>query len=498
MEKNSESPAHFSLQNVEEELQQLQRHYGLILQSAAEGIYGLSSQGHTTFVNRAAADMIGWELEDLIAKPQHDILHHTRPDGTHYPAHECPIYAAFKDGEVHTVDHEVFWRKDGSSFPVEYTSTPIKGENDELLGAVVVFRDITRRKENERKLEESNAELLHALTEVEKLKAQLEAENKYLRQELKLTHSFEEIISRSKELKKVLAQIEQVAATDATTLVLGESGTGKELIVRAIHNLSSRKDRPLVKVNCAALPANLIESELFGHEKGAFTGALNKRIGRFELADGGTIFLDEIGELPIELQSKLLRVLQEGEFDRLGSSTTNSVDVRVIAATNRDLPAEIGKGNFREDLYYRLNVFPIYVPPLRERREDIPLLVTHFVKKFEKKFGKEISTITKKVMDDLEQYHWTGNVRELENVIERAVIISQGPKLDLGDSLRPLPSAAKKQGLVSLAENERTHILKALAFTNWKVSGKQGAASLLDINRTTLEARMKKLDIQRP
>lgn len=498
MENNSESPNDFPLQGVEQEFQQLQRHYELILHSAAEGIYGLNSQGHTTFVNRAAADMIGWELEDLIAKSQHDILHHTRPDGTHYPAHECPIYAAIKDGEIHTVDNEVFWRKDGSSFPVEYTSTPIKGENEELLGAVVVFRDITRRKENERKLEESNAELLHALSEIKNLKIQLEAENKYLRQELKLTYSFEEIISKSKNFKKVLAQIEQVAATDATTLVLGESGTGKELIVRAIHNLSPRKNRPLVKVNCAALPSNLIESELFGHEKGAFTGALSKRIGRFELADGGTIFLDEIGELPIELQSKLLRVLQEGEFDRLGSAKTQSVDVRVIAATNRDLPAEIGKGTFREDLYYRLNVFPIYVPPLRERRDDIPLLVTHFIKKFEKKFGKKINVVTKKVMDELTQYHWTGNVRELENVIERAVIISRGAKLDLGDSLRPLASAAKNQGLVSLAENERAHILKALEFTNWKVSGKQGAAKLLDINRTTLEARMKKLDIHRP
>jgi len=494
MKKNSPS----QLQKVKNQLEQLQRHSELILQSAGEGIYGLDDQGHTTFVNRAAAEMIGWELEDLVGKPQHAILHHTRVDGSHYPAKTCPIYAAFKDGKVHTVDNEVFWRKDGSSFPVEYTSTPIRGENGDLLGAVVVFKDISQRKEAEKKLTTSNAQLQQALSEVEQLKSQLEAENQYLRQEIKLTHNFEEIISKSKPFKKILRQIEQVAVTDATALILGESGTGKELIARAVHNLSNRKNRPLVKVNCAALPANLIESELFGHERGAFTGALNKRIGRFELADGGTIFLDEIGELPIDLQSKLLRVLQEGEFERLGSARTIKVNVRVIAATNRDLPEEIGKGNFREDLYYRLNVFPILVPPLRERREDIPLLVAYFIKKFEKKLGKTISVVTNKIMNDLMNYHWPGNVRELENVIERAAIISRGNKLELGDSLSKRNSTPQKQKIAPLLENERAHILKALEFTNWRVSGEKGAARLLDLNRTTLEAKMKKLNLKRP
>ena len=359
-------------------LQKLERRNQLILNSAGEGIYGLDEQGHTTFANHAAVKMIGWELEDLIGKSQHDILHHTKLDGSPYEVTACPIYAAIHDGKIHTVDDEVFWRKDGSCFPVEYVSTPIKDDNGELLGAVVVFKDITQRKQAERVLKETNSNLQKALAEVEQLKTQLEAENKYLQQEIKLTHNFEEIISDSKNFKKVLAQVEQVATTDATVLILGESGTGKELIARAVHNLSERKNRPLVKVNCAALPSNLIESELFGHERGAFTGALNKRIGRFELADKGTIFLDEIGEIPIELQSKLLRVLQEGELDRLGSSRTVSVDVRVIAATNRNLLEEIDKGTFREDLYYRLNVFPIDVPPLRERREDVPLLVNHF------------------------------------------------------------------------------------------------------------------------
>jgi len=486
------------LQKVKSQLEQLQKHYELILQSAGEGIYGLDSKGHTTFVNKAAAEMIGWELEDLMGKSQHDILHHTRPDGSHYPAKECPIYAAFKDGKVHTEDTEIFWRKDGSSFPVEYTSTPIKTDDGILLGAVVVFKDISQRKDDEQKLKTNNFQLQQALSEVEQLKTRLEKENEYLQHEIKLSHSFDEIISNSKKFKKVLAQVEQVAPTDATVLITGESGTGKELIARATHNLSKRKNRPLVKVNCAALPANLIESELFGHEKGAFTGALNQRIGRFELANEGTIFLDEIGEIPIELQSKLLRVLQEGEFERLGSSQTHKVNVRVITATNRDLQKEIEDGNFREDLYYRLNVFPVNVPPLRERIEDIPLLVNHFLSKFEKRFGKKVGIVTKKVMDDLMNYSWAGNVRELENVIERAVIISKGNKLDLGDSLPKIFGNTKKQKITTLEENERAYILKTLEFTTWRVSGQKGAAKLLGINRTTLEARMKKLNIQRP
>ncbi len=480
-----------------EKLEKLERRNQMILDSAGEGIYGLDKQGHTTFANEAAAKMIGWGLEDLIGKSQHAVLHHSKPDGSPYKVTECPIYAAINDGKIHTVDDEVFWRKDGSSFPVEYTSTPIRGEDGELLGAVVIFRDITRRKESELALKEANSELQKALSEVEQLKTQLEEENKYLQQEIKLSHNFEEIISHSKKFKKVLTQVEQVAPTDATVMILGESGTGKELIARAVHNLSQRKNRALVKVNCATLPANLIESELFGHERGAFTGALTQRIGRFELADGGTIFLDEIGEIPVELQSKLLRVLQEGEFERLGSSKTINVNVRVIAATNRDLQQEIEKGTFREDLYYRLNVFPINVIALRERQEDIPLLVQHFLSKYETRFGKKIGVVTKKVMDDLMNYSWPGNVRELENVIERAVIISTGNKLDLG-SLPKTRNTSKKQKITTLEEHERDHILKALEFTTWRVSGEKGAAKLLGLNRTTLEARMKKLDIRRP
>jgi formate hydrogenlyase transcriptional activator len=349
-----------------------------------------------------------------------------------------------------------------------------------------------------KKLEIANLELVSRLKEIELLKNQLQAENKYLQEEIRLTHHFDEIVSKSKSFHKVLQQIEQVASTDATVLIMGESGTGKELIARAIHNISLRTRKPLVKVNCAALPANLIESELFGHEKGAFTGALERKIGRFEFADGGTIFLDEIGELPVELQAKLLRVLQEGEFERLGNSRTMRVNTRVIAATNRNLEQAIEKKEFREDLYYRLNVFPVLCPPLRERKEDIPLLVKHFCLKHEHKIGKKITHITARVMDALIAYDWPGNIRELENIIERALILSRNGSLDYGEWLpaekrsAPGPASSRK-----LEDVEKNHILEVLKKTRWKVSGEKGAAKILGLNPTTLEARMKKLGIKR-
>jgi len=288
----------------------------------------------------------------------------------------------------------------------------------------------------------------------------------------------------------------QVASTNATVLILGETGTGKELFVRAIHSISNRKDRPIVKVNCAALPANLIESELFGHEKGAFTGALSRKIGRFELADDGTIFLDEIGDLPMELQVKLLRVLQEGEFERLGNTKTFKIDVRIIAATNRNLKQAIETGKFREDLYYRLNVFPIKIPPLRERKDDIPLLIKHFSDKFGKSVGKNIESVDQKVMDSLLDYDWPGNVRELENIIERAVIISKSRSLQLGDWVPSNTKIPSSKSLVTLEENERTYILEALELTGGRVSGVKGAAMILGINASTLDSRMRKLGIK--
>jgi PAS domain S-box-containing protein len=346
------------------------------------------------------------------------------------------------------------------------------------------------------------------ITEQELMKqeqARLKAQNQYLQEEIKLNHNFEEIISKSKNFHKILQQIEQVAATDATVLIAGESGTGKELIARAVHNISNRSKRPLIKVNCATLPANLIESELFGHERGAFTGAMERKTGRFELADGGTIFLDEIGELPVELQAKLLRVLQEGEFERLGNPKTMKVNVRVIAATNRNLQQAIENKEFREDLYYRLNVFPITTPPLRERKEDIPLLVKHFIKKYENKMGKKITDISPEVSAALMAYNWPGNIRELENLIERALILTLGNTLEYGDWV---PAAVKerneqkeKTGNSSAAKKlqdiEKDHIIATLQATNWKVSGEKGAAKILGLNPTTLEARMKKLGIER-
>lgn len=333
-----------------------------------------------------------------------------------------------------------------------------------------------------------------ALSEIRTLKDRLEAENLYLRDQIDIEYKHEEIIGQSSAIRKVLQQVEQVANTDSTVLILGETGTGKELMARAIHNLSGRKARAMIKLNCAALPATLIEAELFGREKGAYTGAMATQIGRFEAANGSTIFLDEIGELPLELQSKLLRVLQESQFERLGSTKPINVDVRVIAATNRNLAREVKEGRFREDLFYRLNVFPISVPPLRERGEDIPALVRAMVQEFGKLLGKTIERIPKKNMDALERYHWPGNIRELRNMVERAMILSNGPTLvvDLPDSAVTTPSLA-----MSFEEMERMHIISVMDSTGWRVRGNQGAAEKLRLKPSTLESKMKKLGIKR-
>ncbi|CAN5199723.1 hypothetical protein BH09BAC6_BH09BAC6_00030 [soil metagenome] len=336
---------------------------------------------------------------------------------------------------------------------------------------------------------------------IEQEQAKLQAQNQYLQEEIKLNHNFEEIVSNNTKFHKILQQIERVASTDAAVLILGESGTGKELLARAVHNISKRSKFPLIKINCANLHAELIESELFGHERGAFTGAMERKIGRFELADGGTIFLDEVGELPMGLQAKLLRVLQEGEFERLGNPKTIKVNVRVIAATNRNLEEAIEKKEFREDLFYRLNVFPFFSPPLRSRKEDIPLLVKHFVRKYESKMGREIKNIPDKVIDALMAYNWPGNIRELENIIERALILSSGDTLEYGSWVPVAKTAAGdengKTALLQMNEVEREHIINILNKTNWKVSGEKGAAKILGLNPNTLESKMKKLEIKR-
>ena len=340
-------------------------------------------------------------------------------------------------------------------------------------------------------------ENLLAYEQIAALKARLEEENLYLQEEVRTEASFGDVVGESPTILGVLANVRKVAKTDSTVLVTGETGTGKELIVRAIHGLSRRKDKILVKVNCAALPAGVIESELFGHEKGAFTGALTRKIGRFELANGGTFFLDEVGDLPLELQAKLLRVLQDGEFERVGGTQTLKVDVRLIAATNRDLERAVSEERFRADLYYRLNVFPIVIPPLRKRLQDVPRLARHFAMLYASKMGKPVGTLRADVLERLTAYTWPGNVRELQNVIERAVILSPRGRFVLGDVAAAQAGGSPKRQARSLEEVERQHIATVLEETGWRVSGERGAAKILGLKRTTLEARMRKLGIDR-
>jgi len=370
------------------------------------------------------------------------------------------------------------------------------GQPEQLMGASL---NITEFRSTQLALEQSNNELNTALEEIHRLKDQVQQENIYLRHEISGQQDLGRIVYGSPAMQLITSQVEQVAPTPASVLILGETGTGKELLATAIHKASSRKHRPMIRVNCAAIPAALIESELFGREKGAYTGALSKQIGRFELAHGSTLFLDEIGELPLDAQAKILRALQEKEIERLGSPIPIKVDVRVIAATNRNLVQEVAEGRFREDLYYRLNVFPIQVPPLRDRREDIPKLVEMFIDEFARAMDKSIDVVAKASLQALCNYDWPGNIRELRNVIERAVILARGPVLKImlpNDALTAaLPTHAK---LLSLEEVEREHILRVLDSSGWRVRGQGGAAAILGLNPSTLESRMLKLGIRRP
>jgi formate hydrogenlyase transcriptional activator len=339
-----------------------------------------------------------------------------------------------------------------------------------------------------------------AFDQIEALKEKLEKEKVYLQEEIRTEHNFEDIVGENTALRRVLREVETVAPTDSTVLIRGETGTGKELIARALHHLSNRRERTFIKLNCAAIPTGLLESELFGHERGAFTGAVTQKVGRFELADGGTLFLDEVGDIPLELQPKLLRVLQEQEFERLGGTRTIKVNVRLVAATNRDLAQMVAAADFRKDLYYRLDVFPIMLPPLRERRDDIPRLVRHFTQKFARRMGRKIETIPAEAMEALAAYPWPGNIRELENVIERAAILSPGPllRVPLADLKPATAEAATTNSAITLAEAEREHILTALREAHWVLAGPNGAAARLGMKRTTLQSKMKKLGISRP
>lgn len=485
--------------NILNLFQETERDNHLLLSAVGDGIYSIDSEGLATYVNPAAARMLGWETDEMIGKNIHRIHHHSHADGSHYPVEDCPIYKAVHDGLVHEGRQEVFWRRDGSMFPVEFTSTPVISDG-RIVGSVVVFRDITERMSTQQRLHD-------ALEELRELKQRLEQQNEYLQEEIRIEHSYREIVGQSDSILKIVRQIDVVGPTDASVLIHGESGTGKELIARAIHQSSRRAAHPLIRVNCAAIPADLFESEFFGHVRGAFTGALRDRIGRFELADGGTLFLDEVGEIPLELQSKLLRVLQEGQFERVGEERTRRVDVRIIAATNRDLRSEVESKRFREDLYFRLNVFPLQSPALRARREDIPMLASHFIKQIGKRLNLPDRRLSNGDIARLQSYNWPGNIRELQNVIERALITSNGPllRIDL-----PSPDSMTEdephqesrphdtKGVMTeqqIRQLEIDNLHAALAAANGRLFGPGGAAELLGIKPTTLASRLKKLGI---
>lgn len=468
----------------------------LILDAVGEGIYGIDAEGHTTFINQAAERILGWTAKELRGKNIHSLIHHSYADGEHYPVDQCPIHQAFQNDEVHHIENEVFWRKDGCPVDVEYTSTPMK-DKGHIVGAVVIFRDVTQKKQDQKRL-------LNALDEVESLKHRLELENAYLQEEINSEFNHHQIVGKSPAISQLLEKIQLVAPSNATVLISGESGTGKELIARAIHEESDRSDRSLIRVNCAAIPSDLFESEFFGHSKGAFTGATSNRPGRFELANGGTLFLDEVGEIPLLLQGKLLRVLQEQQFERVGESTTRNVDVRIIAATNQDLKALVKKGDFREDLYFRLNVFPIESVPLRERIEDIPLLTQHFLNRAILEANKPGLKISLGELEKLKNYSWPGNIRELENIIERQVILAKGSTISFDGlpqdqfAIDAPAESSEDSGLQTESEQihaQKNSIVIALKQSKGKVSGSQGAAQLLGVKPTTLASRIKKYNI---
>jgi len=486
---------------TEEALKSSEKRYRRLFESAHDGILILDAKtGQISDVNPFLVEMLGYSHEDFLGKKLWEIgvFKDIEASKTAFLELQGKGYVRYNDLPLET--------QDGRPMAVEFVSNVYMVNDHKVIQCNI--RDITERKligealqrahnELEQKVEERTVELSEALSEIKTMKDQLEAENIYFREERRTKGRFDNIIGQSDGLKYVLYRAAQVASMNTTVLILGETGTGKDMIAAAIHAMSPRKERPLITVNCAALPGNLIESELFGREKGAFTGADIRRVGRFEIAHGSTICMDEIGELPLELQVKLLRVIQYNEFERLGSSHTVKVDVRIIATTNRDLEEEVRNGRFRQDLYYRLNVFPITVPPLRQRKDDIPLMVQAFIDRYSRKLGKEITSIPKETMKALQDYPWPGNIRELESIIERAVILCSGPVLQLADKLvissPPLSSAVR-----TLEETERNQILKILSEARWLIEGKNGAAAILGLHPSTLRARMQKLGIVRP
>jgi PAS domain S-box-containing protein len=484
---------------AEQQLRASEARYRDLFENAPNAYLVVGTDGRILRANRRLAELLGFPVEELVGA----VVHSFMPDTPAGKARSLEVYRKHLAGEAVSGWELELRRKDGRPLWVNVWMEPGRGEDGTVQASRSFFVDITDRVLAERE------------------RARLHEQNLYLQEEIKSEHNFEQIVGRSRALMEVLAHVGRVAPTSASVLITGETGTGKELIARAIHSASRRKDKPFIKVNCAALPSGLVESELFGHEKGAFSGAIARRLGRFELADGGTIFLDEVGELPAEAQVKLLRVLQEREFDRVGGDAPVRVDVRVIAATNRDLLKAVQEKTFREDLFYRLNVFPVRLPPLRERRDDIPLLVHFLVDKFARRIGKHLDGVSRATVQRLMDYPWPGNVRELENVLERAVILASDDALEIGPDLLPLsnpaPAARQQTGPEPVPPNrrlavpqqtadrpppslkavERDYILAILQQTNWIITGPRGAAKLLDLPPSTLRNRMKKLGITR-
>jgi formate hydrogenlyase transcriptional activator len=514
-----------SLRISQDDLEQSRNTYAELYDYAPVGYFTFDVNGVIRDVNFAGAQLLATEKQQLVNRPFTSFIvdaderdkfsNHLALALNRRVMLRCDIRFTGNTGSViygHLQSVAVAIGKKGGYILTSIVDGTVRRELEEKLqkshdNLETVVRERTRElsRANEqlaREIEEhkrADALLKSTYAEINRLKDRLQAENIYLQEDVDRQFNFGEIIGQSKVLSQVFLQVEQVAPMNVTVLLLGETGTGKGVVARAIHSRSARKDRPLTTVNCTTLPANIIESELFGREKGAFTGSDARQIGRFELADGGTIFLDEIGDLPFELQSKLLRVIQDGEFERLGSPRTIKIDVRIIAATNRNLEQEILNGKFREDLYYRLNVFPITMPPLRQRKDDIPLLVNHFVTKFNKKIGRNISSLSKETLKALQEYHWPGNVRELESIIERAVITSRGNALEVRDRFENLRMNEEHEGgdVKALVELEHDHVLQVLKKVGWRIEGKHGAAILLGLNPSTLRARMRKYGIVR-
>ncbi len=451
--------------------------------AAGVGLWDLEIDTGYLWASRKARDLFFFtQDEDLNYKRLFEVIH-----PSDHQLVEHAIQSAVQSGEKVRCEYRVVLPDESVRWLVSIGNrvTDPNRKSVRLMGASI---DASERKEMVERLRSQ-------LEEIKGLKQKLEDENLFLRKEIELKHLHKEIVGRSPAMQRILVQVEQVARTDATVLIEGETGTGKELLARAVHRLSDRKGRPLITINCASLPPTLVESELFGREKGAYTGALTRMTGRFEIADKATLFLDEIGELPLDVQAKLLRVLEQGRFERLGSTQSILVDVRIIAATNQDLAQQVAAGRFRKDLYYRLNVFPIHLPPLRERPEDIPPLVWNFVRQYEGKMGRRIDLIRRQCMDDLQRHAWPGNIRELRNVIERALIVCSSRTLEV-----PLPSGAVAEisEELDLEAVERRHIMDVLQKTDWRLSGQGGAAEILGLKRTTLQSKMKKLNIRRP